>query len=243
MAPPHRWFDDFVDAGLPDVLSRPALQLILAIARRVDRQYETRVGLQRLAHEARLSRSKFFAAKAELVRCGLVEQVKLLGRRSPTLRLNPAVPGPAKRGLSGPRIGYSQVPETGTFRSPKRGLINGQDPPGTRGLALRRKKTKEQLGEKTKEQIVTSSQDLVVTKYPEKQGEPSADDAIPTEFRNDFAAAVRLVRDLPLTAREAGIEDAACGLARRMQAAGATTWTLAVRDALLAALAADAEEP
>jgi hypothetical protein len=225
VAPPYRWYDAFVDAGWHDVLSRPALQLILAIARRVDRQdLETRIGLSRLADEARLSRSKLFASKAELLSCGLVERVKLPGRRTPMLRLIlpvPSVPGSAKLGLLSPRIGDSKVPVLGTFKSPNRGLANRRDPAGTRVSVRRHQKTKEQLGEKTEEKTMKSSQDFAVRKYLEEKGVPSAATCWDDTWSplDAFAEAVTAIRALPDDGvQAAALDDAAFTLSRRLQA-------------------------
>lgn len=244
MAPPHRWYDALIDAGWHDKLSRPALQLLLAIARRVDRhRLETRASLLRLTHEAHLSRTNFFAGKAELIRLGLVEQSKLLGRRGPVLRLNPLVPASANRELDDPQARDSGVPETGTSRSPKCGLIDGRDPPRVPVSARRHQKTKEQLEEKTEEKTMRASDG----RYHVDEDLPSSatcwdDTWSPQDALTAAAATIRALPDDEV--RSVAVGDAAFVIAHKLQASGIRRrdgelwWSGAVLELLSGALRA-----
>lgn len=79
MAPTHRWYDQFLDAGWARLLTPAALRLILAVGRRADKFLRTRTRLERLREEAGLPRPTFFRAKGELVRYGLLERRKIDG--------------------------------------------------------------------------------------------------------------------------------------------------------------------
>jgi hypothetical protein len=227
VAPPFRWFDTLCDAGWPAALTPAALRVLLHVARRADRRtLETRAALGRLQAETKLPRRTFFLAKHELHHRGLVERIKIKGRRTATLRLvdpipevPPAAPASATHRTSRCNPLHFQVQPIA--------LGNGQKPPRTRKTAAVHKQTKALIEEQTQAQELPALRD-----YLQGQGVPAA-------FLGSFLEAVDTVRAFPVGAvRSAAIEDAARVLSRRLQADGRPEWfELRVAEVLAAAVA------
>lgn len=207
MAPPHRWFDGFVDARWPSVLTPSALRLVLAVARRVDSAQQTRISLPRLQREADLLRPTFFRAKAELISHGLLKREKVDGKW--TLTLVSPIPTPVSpvrpRSLMR-EIGKSQqrVFPVSPVRPPDRRSHHQG-----RNSAIGQQKTEEQLEGKTRGPGRTA-----VCDYLSQQG-------LPGEFLDSFVAAVEVLR---LEGGPTTLEAEAHRLSRAMQAGGHIDW-------------------
>lgn len=99
MAPPYRWFDEFVNRGWPRVLPRSTLALVLAVARFVNsRTLRAYPAPARLREMAGLLRPSFFRAQRDMQMCGLAKVKTESGKR--VLILTSPPPYPLERSLT-----------------------------------------------------------------------------------------------------------------------------------------------
>lgn len=225
MAPPYRWYDDFLDAGWPARLSPSALRLVLAIGRRVDvRTLTTRIALKRLRAEAALPHRTFFDAKRELCRHGLVHHAKERGCKTPNLVLThpvPRVPSGAP-GSANPRALRCEPAHSGVQTTAP---AEGQKLRLTRKTAVSEQQTKAQL------EAQTWGQSQLVTRYLEQQG-------VPPEFITPFWEAIRSVLAVEEARGQAeAVAGAAFELSRLMQSRGSFWPEVKVADVLERAFA------
>lgn len=163
MAPPHDWYDGFLDAGWPAKLTPAALRLVLAVGRRVDRHTRsTRIALARLQRESGLPRPTFFRAKGELVAYRLLIRAKVAGKWTLTLASPvPEVP-PERSHRRDEKVSLTRRKglNTETEKSHRRDYsvslvrpTDGQNPPGTRVSGDGQQKTEEQTQAQLQVQI------------------------------------------------------------------------------------------
>lgn len=218
MAPPHRWFDAFIDAGWPGMLNRAALRLILAVARRVDKTLSTRIKLSRLLDEAGMPRATFFEAKRKLEHHRLLSRTKPDGKWRITLTL--PVPRVHPTGPKSPvhRTRKSNAPD---LLVQPTGLPKRESPPQTRTSDHLHLQTKRQLEGQTEGQSGVSRLETRIMKAVQRvlgqrlAAAPGVKGA-PKEWllsRLLFAAAI--VQESP-----AQLEKEAHDLSRQFQAAG-----------------------